>query len=210
MALGFSSRQLKTIIETTPGKTYAVFGVTVLAVISLVFFAIRPAWISITNKISENNIKRVYINNIDEQMNRLVNLSSISERYSVGIAYLKEYFKEEPKESFMLINLLNLAVQKNVSLDYLKVERAEFVDADMVITNDIVSQKKVVIKVSGELTGLETFLQGLESLPKPVNISTVSYYSREVEDINTKPWEMTIECYIYFWDINEVRLKTNA
>lgn len=212
MALELQNKQLQSLLSTQQGKTYTVFGVTLLVVVVMFFAAIRPSWISITNKLSENQTKSEFIEQADDKISTLKTLGTSYEEYRPEINYMNYYLPETPNESFFLYNITRMATYKNLTLSFIKVGKSDYVEDERlseVPNTDILSQNKVSLTISGNIAALEEFVTELEGLGKIFNINSINYSILETED-QSDLWQMSIQGYIYFWDINNFKVEYNV
>ncbi len=212
MALELQNKQLQSILSTQQGKTYTVFGVTLFVVVVMFFLAIRPSWVSITNKLSENETKSEYIAQAEDKLSTLKTLGDSYERRRPDINYLNTYLPETPEESFVLYNLTRMAIYKNLRMSFVKVGKTDYVEDEKlaeVPNTDILSENKFTITLEGNIDALEEYVKELENLGRIFNIESISYSILETED-QTDLWQMTAQGYVYFWDIDSYKVDYNV
>jgi hypothetical protein len=208
MALQLNRKQLQEVLKTEQGKTYTVLGITILTVLAMFILAIRPAWVSITNRMSENKTKQQYLKDADEHLAILDSLQTDKENYNTAISYLNTYLPQEPDESFVVRNLTEMAKSLNVQIAYLKIDKAIYPTNENVIilpNAEILGESKANITIEGDLNSFQKYIQGLENFGKLIDIENISYISMEDDAGNFTKWQMNIICYFYFWDINNLK-----
>lgn len=202
-----ASSKLREILQTKQGKTYTVALVTFGTIFFLFFFAIRPAWLSITNKVEENAAKQKYIDDATAKLSTMRNLDSLYLQKYTAITLLNNYFlTSKLEDSFNAKNLMPLILKRNLILESYRIQSPRTLEDQSIILDSVnVAQIEISFNVYGELSDLESFLEDLETLPKIINVKSVSYSSVSTGDIFTKPWQMTIRADMYLWDIDNLR-----
>lgn len=207
MAIKFNQSKLSSILETQQGKTYTVFGVTILIVAVMFFFAIRPAYTSITDKIAENNAKELYIDDANAKLLILDELASKKTVNQNAIDLLNDYYlSEKPIESFVTGNIVNLIQDRGLSINSMnfsepqEVSNNRFEDVNRISQ---VSQVDVTFNISGGLEQIGGVLNEIEGLGKIINVNNFSLSYRVDGENNT--WQASVDMTYYFWDINDIR-----
>lgn len=215
MALKLENESLKKVLETKQGKTYTVFGVTLMTVLFMFMFAVRPAWVSISNKLSENAVKRDYLNQAEQ---KLSNLDTLSQEYlenQESIEYLNKYYlPETPTESFVVKNFTLMAQENNLEVQFLQVDRPEPYEDNTtgvgISDPSIIAQSKSFITLRGPLDNIYGFVTQLEDMGKIINIVGLNYTTFEEDDQISSEWQITIDAYFYFWDIQDFKLREDV
>ncbi|HEX9804336.1 MAG TPA: type 4a pilus biogenesis protein PilO [Candidatus Dojkabacteria bacterium] len=202
MALEFRNKQLSKILETEQGKTYAVFGGTVFIVIIMFVFAIRPAWLSITDKLAENDVKRQYIDAADEKLSTLDNLSTQYIQNESSIDYLNAYYlPEEKAQSFIVKNITEITNKIGLEVSSINFDRQSEIPEEVPFTNaGLTDAKPIVFTVRGELDQIESLTGEIENFGRTIHISTISIGSVETES-GGFIWQASFRCYYYYWFI---------
>ena len=206
MVLETENKELRDILKTKKGKTYTVLGITVLTILALFFFAIRPAWVSITDKLAENEAKSKYINDSENKISTIQNVLRDLYDNEDAVSKLDTYLSEKIIQSFVLENLTPMASTNNVKLQYLKFEHVKaLTDDDPTVNATYLAKNDFTINISGQLNDLQQFLFELERFPMIINLTAINLMSVEVGEVLTEPWQITLQGSIYLWDINDIK-----
>jgi Tfp pilus assembly protein PilO len=209
MALGIQNKQLQKLMETPQGKTYTVLGVTIITVLIMFMLAIRPAYISITNRISENNKKQEYIDEANNKIGDLQELNNQANTYDDAINYLNNFFLDDTaKEAFTIGNIINIADNRNLTIDFIRVDEAEPLpenEFEDVSDLDILAQNTITINARGSISNTRLFIQDLENLGEIMNIENINLSIEEEEDDDN--WRLSVQANFYFWDTNDFKLN---
>lgn len=194
--------QFRQMLETPQGKTFSTAGLSIVTVIILFFIVMRPATTSITNRLLENDTRRDYIAQAKSKKGDLEKLSEQSNKNENNIKLLNKYLPEKPTESFVVGNITAIVVNEGLKLTNLRVTPISDIDIGIAIDSPNIKQNSMELVINGDLSKIESFISKLETLPKSLNIESISYNS--VSEEGTGGWQANIKLTFYFFDINNL------
>ncbi len=176
MALKTFNPQLKALTKTPQRKTYTVALVTITIVVLMIFLAIRPAIVSIFDRLNENEEKMKLLQNMDQKYQAIVSLNRQEQSYSDELDLLNDVMPDKREEFFIEANLAKMASMSGLSVVSLSVNK----DPRKSVIKEEVLQNKVgfsylYITVLGDKKDLVRFIELVENFPRPLNIATYSY-----------------------------------
>ncbi|MBD3280530.1 hypothetical protein GF389_03330 [Candidatus Dojkabacteria bacterium] len=205
MAISFKNPQLQKLAETPESRTYTVAVTTVVLVVLLLFFAIRPSVSSVFDRLNQNEDKRDYINRLEQKQQNLVTLTAKETDQEEELDLLDQAFPEARKEeevADLIINLVDANSLEFHSLDHKEAEDQSNIE-DVIGTN--VRYANMTLRVSGPRTSVWALVEDMESLNRIFNITKVGLSSRIDEDGSlSKTYDADIAFYFYYYKKSDV------
>ncbi len=201
MALKFTNPQFARLTATVERKTYTVVGVTLLVVILLVFFAIRPAVGSIFERLNENEEKRDILGKMDAKYDTLLSLSNQEQQREDQLALLENSYPSNKQEEFPIANTIEMINRNGLRFTSIGVNDAttkSALDATKLGTNT----KFFVINISveGERANFIKFVKELEDFPRIFNIQKIAMTPLDNSQGSTnREIKGEIEAEIYYY-----------
>lgn len=166
------------IIKESPEKrkAYIFFGVTLIVVIALIVFAIRPTILTIT-KISKEIKEKQRVNTALEQ--KITVLSSLDKEYTEhkdGFNSLELIFPDDGNYSLLLSNIESIVSRNGYLLIGINFDEYKNENYDMTARYLMPWSLRVTIK--GKVINLINLLKDIEALPMYPVIESVSYTSQ--------------------------------
>ena len=189
-------------------KTYTLVGVTAIVVGFLIFFALRPTFIKISELNKEIEDKEVFLEKIDNKLTTINELIRQKQSIEKELVYFEEDFPEEKKSGFLVANLAAIADKFNVLLKSVSFDEDldEKDKANIGIENpDLVRVISVNVTLEGEVPDFEKYIDYIESFPRIFDIRSVSYVSNDITEYSDNleefvPNSASITMYVYYWN----------
>lgn len=191
------------VMETTQGRTYTVILVTFLAIVLMIVVAISPAYLSITNKLSENEARRAYIEQLDQKQTNLDFIVNNQEsQLATEIGLLDTLYADKNNDEFISANIAALSDSSGAVLTSIGFDRSDRRNnlSDIDSIPGAVSVK-LSMSVIGTKDELELFIEKLESFPAVIIIHSLSYSLVEDEDLGyTGDYQMSITAEYFHYE----------
>ncbi|MBN1331559.1 type 4a pilus biogenesis protein PilO [Candidatus Dojkabacteria bacterium] len=200
MALSLTNPQFKKLTATPESRTYTVAVVTIVVIVLLVFFAIRPSIASVFDRLNENEDKREFIAKMEQKQANLVSLTNKETQQAAQLELLDDAFPESRREDEM-INVLTALVKSNrlelTSIDMASPEEKPNIDTDL----DVNTKHSIItLVVNGERSNIWNLVDDLEKMNRIANLQKIGVSSRIDEQGNTSKVsdaEIVFEIYYY-------------
>lgn len=183
MALKLRNPQFKKLTETPQTKTYTVVGVSLIIVLLLTFFAIRPSISSVFAQLEKNKDKRDMLERMDKKYNNLISLSSQEQEKQAELDLLAETMPGARQEEFIEANLEKIIIDQGLSIELISFDTRQvkaMLELDSLGVNT--QYAELVITVGGERTEIIRLIREIENFPRPLNIKEVSIRSADSEE----------------------------
>ena len=211
MSIYTTNNRLKQILETTRGSTLGMGGITIFIVVLMIFFAVLPAYRSITDQLKNNEAKNTYLVALQQKKTILDKLALSYKENLDSINYFDLYNNSNLNTETFVANMDAIARQHDGILEsinigginsYLSPDKSPFVGATSLQPQRLYMQFKV------KLLNVTSLINTLEEFPLTIylyntNILQVQY----VNDIKTTGsisqndiMELTIIGETYFWN----------
>lgn len=195
MALTFDNPQFRALTATPKARTYTVAVATAVIVILLIFFANRPAIISIFNRVNENKQKKEVLEQLDQKYNSLIQLNDQEQREKDKFEILEVALPNKAQEEFVIANVYEMI--KIHRLDLLN-EGFEDIDPESVAERDNIPVNIGVsvfsVTVEGRREDVVSFVKDLESFPRILNIQKMIISPSQTQGLV----RTTIETEVYY------------
>jgi Tfp pilus assembly protein PilO len=202
MAEATTTRRInvRKVLATTQGQTYAVAGATIFIVILMVFLAIRPAFLSISDQNAKNDVKRAYLDQLTEFENNLKILAQQKSDMQAQIDELNMVVPDKRNDEFVAANV-NAIVQKyQVQLRILTFEKSVETKDPKLAGYPSLLAVPMRLSVSGSLSNLQLFLAELETFPLPISVSAIGYSGTDIQAIDPlKQIDLDIDAQYYYF-----------
>jgi|GEM_PF-6206844 len=199
MALTLRNPQLQKLTATPQRRTYTVIFATLLLVLLLVFFAIRPAVTSIFDRTSANKNKRKILGEMDTKYNNLLTLNSQEVDQAESLALLSSSIPEQRDEDFLVANMHSM-VEKN-NLEFASISITDKVKKSVLTSSDLGIKTEVAgfsLEVRGSRMDIIRLVEDMENFPKIINIYSISFApAGETYGSNTISANVQAEIYYF-------------
>lgn len=178
MAIKLVNPQLRALTATTERKTYTVAFGTILVVVLLVFFAIRPAIATVFDRLAQNEKRQEQLDNMDQKYQHLITLSSQEAARADALGLLDIAIPSVRSEDWVADELKALADQNSLVFNSMSVE---IIDGKSNIQSELGSNTEfadVNLSVTGERENFLKYLSDIETTIRPLNIYKVAISSR--------------------------------
>ncbi len=207
MAQATTTRRInvRKVLATTQGQTYAVAGATIFIVILMIFLAIRPAFLSISDQNAKNDVKRAYLEQLIQFENSLKTLSQQKSDMQKEINELNLVMPDKRNDELVTANI-NAIVQKyQISLRILTFEKSiQSKDPKLAAYTNLLAVP-VRISVSGTLQNLQLFLAEMETFPLPISMTAIGYSGSDIQSTDPlKQIDLDIDAQ-YFYFLNAIQ-----
>lgn len=211
MSIYTTNNRLKQILETTRGSTLGMGGITLFIVVLMIFFAVLPAYRSITDQLKNNEAKTTYLKALQEKKTILDKLA-FSYKENLGlINYFDMYNNSVRNTETFVANIDAIAkkhdaVLKNIDLNngnnYKSPDNSPFIGSLSM------SPQKMQIQFDVKLSSVTSLINSLEEFPLTIYIYTTNLVQAKIiENTTTKgplsandTIELTIVGETYFWN----------
>ncbi len=176
MALKYFNPQFKELTKTPARKTYTVLVVTIALVAIMIFLAIRPAIVSIFDRLHENEQKQELLEDMDKKYQALIKLNRQEEQYQSTLQLLDVSLPEKRQEEFVEANLVAMLNDSGLTLMGVNLNKApKKLFMDEKITDGKISGSYLYLNVEGSRNSILKFIEKIESFPRLLNIVKYSY-----------------------------------
>jgi Tfp pilus assembly protein PilO len=203
MALQLRNPQFKKLTETPQRKTYTVAVSTIILVVLMVFFAIRPAVSSIFNRTSENKAKNEVLSKMDAKYQNLLSLSNQQTEKATSLTLLDESMPESRQEEFLTSNLNGVAQDTNVKITGININRN--VSKSVVKANALGINSRVAsfnMGVRGNRSDVINFVSKLEGFPKILNIFSFTLLPTGGTEYGSNSYDGNIQAEFYYYSLS--------
>jgi len=200
MALTLQNPQFKKLTETPQKKTYTVAIATIVLVVLMVFFAIRPAVSSIFNRTNENKSKNEILSQMDKKYQNLLTLSNLQTEKASGLTLLDESMAESRQEEFLTANLYAIAQETNIQITGMNINKG--VNKSVMKSNSLGINTKVSslsMEVRGNRSDIINFVSKLESFPKILNIFSFVVVPTGGTEFGANSYNSSIQAEFYYY-----------
>ncbi len=168
------------IVKESPEKRkgYAFFGFTILAVILLAVFAIRPTILTITKINKEIREKKLINTQLETKINTLSSLDKVFLENKKDFKSLELIFPADGNFSLFLSNLDSIVARNGFVLSAITFDDYQG-ENYRVPTSSALKPKSVRVSVSGKRVNLVNLLKDFEALPMYPVVETVSFTNNE-------------------------------
>ncbi len=188
-----TAEYIKTIKESPERKrSYAFFGFSVLVVIALIVFAVRPTVTTIT-RINKEIKEKERVNTLLE--NKVTTLNELDKQYAPNkeaFDDLEMIFPAGENFSLLLANIELVTTRNGHKLSSVSFERYKGREYD--ITTKALKPYTITFSARGKEENILSFLQELEDLPMYPVIESFSY-STETADDGTNAFTVSLRIY---------------
>lgn len=194
-------------MATPQRKTYTVTFATLILVVLLVFFAIRPAIISIFNRTSENGTKEEVLTKMDKKYESLLGLSTQKDEKAEELTLLDSSMPASREEDFLIANIQQIIQENNIEFVNLSIEKniqKSILDNSQLGVNT--STSGFTLTIRGRRSSIIKLVGELESFPRIINIYTISFSDAGGQFLNTDTVNAVIEAEFYYYDTNAENL----
>ncbi len=175
MGIFDKSLKLEALTETAERKTYTVALATVAVVIIMIFFAIRPAVVSIFDRLSENKEKRRVITQLDTKYESLLSLNKMESDRADTLGLLDVSMPLGRMEEFVVANVMLMLQENNLRFQSISISesdktpgvktRLEYPKHKSITTN---------LTVTGQRSNIVQLVKDLEDFPRIIHITRVT------------------------------------
>lgn len=199
---------IREIFKKPKRKTYTLAGITALVVGFLIFFALRPTFIRISEMNKEIEDKKIFLEEIDSKLVTINDLIRQKQSIEKELVYFNEDFPIEKKSGFVVANFAEIASQFNIlltSVDFEEdLDREEGAEPDVEYP-DFVKTVRVYLTFEGNVSDFEKYVEYLESFPRIFDIKILDYNNSELEEYEgaigeVPPFKGNISMFIYYWN----------
>ena len=214
MSVYTTNNKLKKALGTMQGSTISVGSVTLFVVILMIFFAILPAYKSITDQVKNNEAKTKYYNDLVQKKTSLDKLAQSYETNKTIIDFFNLYTTSTPDTEVMTANLDKIAKGNNfvlTSITILDTTGTTSKDSPFINYSNI-TVKAINLTFEGPLEKTSILLNDLEKFPISINDSTfrISQKKNTGANANTAKQsfiqnnivQISISGEFYFWNSN--------
>lgn len=211
MSIYTTNNRLKQILETTRGSTLGMGGITIFVVVLMIFFAVLPAYRSITDQLKNNEAKTTYFEALQTKKTILDKLAFSYKENLSSINYFDLYNNSVPNTETFVANIDAIAknhdsVLKDIDLsngnNYKSPDNSPFIGSLSM------SPQKLQMKFYIKLSNVTSLINSLEEFPLTIYIYTTSMVqTRMIDNATTKgplsgndTIELTIVGETYFWN----------
>jgi Tfp pilus assembly protein PilO len=175
-------------------RAYIELGLSLLAIIVFLIFAIQPSVTTIAEKINEIQTKQETVSKLDQKIALLETANSLLQNESSTLALLDEAvpFGSKPEEYLLQIDAL--AIRNGLTLTSAGIETTPLTIPTEQSTPPSIAWFPYSVTVNGEYEELFAFLEQVESLRRPIRIVSVNF-----EDSITEGLRLSIEGEIPYY-----------
>lgn len=180
-----STQQLREYMETRQGKVYFISIITMIMVAVMLVFAVVPAIKSITDKISQNKVRREYLTTLTTKESSIKQLLSQEEQSQERIQLLNSSLPDRRNDEYILANISEIATSNNntiISVDFGEdVSAKTFTNKSNLIS---LRQVPITLSVQGNISSLGNFVKEIEEFPTIIAIEEISFSNKSVQAMN--------------------------
>ena len=211
MSIYTTNNRLKQILETTKGSTIGMGGVTFLIIVLMIFFAVLPAYRSITDQLKNNEAKTKYLEELKKKKLVLDKLAVSYQNNLPQIEYFDLYNNPIANTETLVANIDSIATINNSILKDITISRDssyESPDASPFIESPSFLPQGLTMSFDTKIGNIPSLIKSLEEFPLTlfINSTTINQKSRTETDLDTGPLaendiiRITIEGELYFWN----------
>lgn len=199
--------RLKELFKTPKRKTYTLVGATVLTVGIFVLFSLRPTFVKIADLNREIKDKQEFLDKLEDKLEAINYLISQKRSVEQELSYFEEDFPSEEKSGFVVANLAAIAEKFDLRLISVEFEEDEIdSEENLDIGNaEDVGIMQVDARLEGNTSGMEDYIEYLESFPRIFDVKSISYanadlssFEGELEEFS--PVECSTRMYLFYWN----------
>jgi len=210
MSIYTTNNRLKRILGTSKGSTLGVGSTTIFIVILMFFFAILPAYRTISDQIKNNETKTKYYNELLQKKATLDKLATSYETNKSVIDYFDIYTESTPNTEALVANIDKIAKANNAILTNVgmtKPTTSVLSDSPFQTFSNITSQP-IILQFEGKIQYIEELISQLESFPLSINIKSISYIQESLQSdkavkqslIENNLMQINVIGEFYFWN----------
>lgn len=194
-----SSLGLITTIKESKEKTnsYATIGFTLIVIILLIVFAIRPTITKIVNIRKEIKEKNRISKLLDDRIQTLSSLDNDFQESKDKFEYLPLVFPESEKYVLVLSNIEPIVNRNSFKLSSLTFDKYDGESYN--ISTSVLKPTSLRITVLGLQSNFVNLLKDFESLPMYIVLESVSFGSSKASETNEVSYSLNLRLY----NINE-------
>jgi len=180
-----STQQLREYMETKQGKTYFIGIITMATIAVMLVFAVVPAIKSITDKMSQNKIRREYLTALTTKEESIKQLLSQEDQSQEKIQLLNTSLPDKRNDEYVLANINEMALLNNntiISIDFGVGAPAKLTTPSQSTVS--LRQVPITISVQGNVSSLGIFIKKLEEFPTIIAIEDISFSNKSVQAMN--------------------------
>lgn len=174
-------------------KTVQAYTILILSLLTTSFFivtAIRPTLKTIASLMAELRDKREIDEKLQEKINALSLAKANYQLIKKDLPLIEQALPSEAEFTLLMIQIENLAIQTNVSLD-----KENFEDISLIFSDELKIQFNLL--VSGDYEDLKRFLAGLENLRRITVLQNFDVSKQRISEETEKAiLELTLEAEI--------------
>ena len=215
MSIYTTNNRLKQVLETTKGSTLGMGGVTFFVIVMMLFFAILPAYKSITDQLKNNEAKTKYLEELKTKKNVLDTLAATYENKITEIDYFNLYNNPTPNTETLVANMDIIAKRNNSQLVGIKIlndSNYKSPDSSSILGFSNLTPIKLEMDFNTKVINISSLMKALEEFPL-----TMYFYKIDITQIHpieeggkvgTSPLSvndtmiLAITGEIYFWNNN--------
>ncbi len=201
MASRFTNESLRTFIQTSKGKSYAVGAVTILLVVVMFIFGVYPAVGAIIAQVNDNASREDVLSQIEEKRDTLRSLV-LTEQSNHAVSLSLETNMPSSLDQETLYNrLVDLAAKSNVSVvstNFSTIERRRQLNV-VFSTTEALQGGLLTLTVEGERDDLEVCLEELENYRRIFNVRGLSMEKLDTSKVSS-PFKLILQLEVYYWD----------
>lgn len=173
------NQRINQIWSTTQGKTYTTAIATIVVVVLMVVLAVVPAYMSITDQISLNELKTEYLTDLSIKQTNLNTLIQQQQDNTVAIRLLDIYMQDKVDSELLVAIFSQIGVQDNIKCRF---DSVSFNEPEM--SKKIIGLDSNVMSIGFNTSYLckigvvEDVYDAIINLPIPINIYGVSYTNK--------------------------------
>jgi hypothetical protein len=183
MAFYTTSNRLKRVFETKRSSSIGVGTITSLVVVLMIFFAILPAYRSISDQIKNNEAKTKYNQDQITKKDTLDKLSQSYDANKVVIDYFNIYSNPIPDTENLLANISKLAKADSFILTNFSIASSTGAgaqkDSNFQSFSNITPQL-LDLSFEGKLEGIAKLIDDLEKFPLTIGIKSINTTQKNI------------------------------
>lgn len=172
-----NNRRLSAVLHTSKGGTFTTGVLTLLVVVSMMLFAIIPAYNSITGKLTNNDLKQQYIDTLNAKKTTMDLLSKEYSTNNDAISEFEAITLSRGNNELLVANFERLAQDVAVtmkSVDFTS-DGSAVVSRESLIGYSQLGVQPFTFSFTGKLDDLKTLVSSIEGFPVPVELTTINY-----------------------------------
>jgi hypothetical protein len=211
MSIYTTNNRLKQILETTRGSTLGMGGITLFIVVLMIFFAVLPAYRSITDQLKNNEAKTVYFDALQKKKTVLDKLAFAYKENQEVINYFDLYNNPVRNTETFVANIDAIAKKHDGILVNINLENGtnyKSPDNSPFTTTMSMLPQKLQMQFRVKLASVTYLINSLEEFPLTIYISTINVTQTSVTGNSMTKGSLssndTVEVSIigetYFWN----------